>query len=632
MRRLRFVSLSLLLLSLQVPLARAQKLDVELFRPNFDGRGLFGIDSATGHEPWDWSLGLFLHYARSQLRLQDTTNRLAFQVSDRLTANVVAAVGVTRWLELGFNLPYSPVNLMKSAAEGDTNQAGLGAMWLSPKFTLLREKEHGVSLAILAALGVPSGRDNSFLSQNGVQFQPAVVLEKGAGPLRFLLHVGATLRNEAQYLGTTVGHALDLRFGLGWRAHEKVELGAEILATTQFSSPFGSSSAGNAAEVLLGARFFPRSELSVWVGAGPGLTEAVGSPSVRIFGGLICSPAGELDSDGDGVPDRLDRCPKEKGPASNQGCPVKEEPKKAPPKDSDGDGLTDDLDRCPNEAGPKENQGCPWPDRDGDGVPDKDDKCPDAAGPASNQGCPVVAVEPDSDGDGVPDGKDRCPKVAGPKENQGCPWPDQDKDGIPDKDDKCPVDPGPKENNGCPWPDSDGDGVPDKDDDCPNQKGPASNRGCPVKGVVVTKGEVRITEQVNFSPGKATILKGSYRILDQVAAVLKQFPSLEKVEIQGHTDDQGRKASNQKLSQKRAAAVRTYLMKKGVKGQRLVAKGYGASKPLVAVSDDTGDAELRAARAKNRRVQFIIQKRGDEKLDSAPPAEKANDDQPTSEE
>ena len=52
----------------------------------------------------------------------------------------------------------------------------------------------------------------------------------------------------------------------------------------------------------------------------------------------------------------------------------------------------------------------------------------------------------------------------------------------------------------------------------------------------------------------------------------------------------------------------------------------------MAVSDDTGDAELRAARAKNRRVQFIIQKRGDEKLDSAPPAEKANDDQPTSEE
>ena len=278
--------------------------------------------------------------------------------------------------------------------------------------------------------------------------------------------------------------------------------------------------------------------------------------------------------------------------------------------DLDGDGVPDKDDHCPMVAGPKENAGCPWPDRDHDGVPDKDDKCPDQPGPASNQGCPVVAAaEPDRDKDGVPDAKDRCPNVPGPAENQGCPWEDRDKDGVPDKDDKCPVDPGPKENNGCPWPDADGDGIPDKDDNCPQQKGPASNKGCPETGVVVTKGEVKITEQVNFRPGKAKILRGSYHVLDQVASVLTQFPDLKKVEVQGHTDDQGRATTNARLSNERAKAVKAYLVRKGIAEQRLVSKGYGSSQPIVEMEAGISRAKKKAARAKNRRVQFIILER-----------------------
>ncbi|MHB8420561.1 MAG: OmpA family protein [Myxococcales bacterium] len=114
-------------------------------------------------------------------------------------------------------------------------------------------------------------------------------------------------------------------------------------------------------------------------------------------------------------------------------------------KDTDGDGIPDDIDRCPTVPGPKENFGCPWPDRDGDGVLDKDDKCPDVPGPKENNGCPWG----DKDKDGVADNVDKCPDVPGPKENDGCPWPDRDGDGIPDKDDKCPDVPGIPP-DGCP--------------------------------------------------------------------------------------------------------------------------------------------------------------------------------------
>ena len=56
--------------------------------------------------------------------------------------------------------------------------------------------------------------------------------------------------------------------------------------------------------------------------------------------------------------------------------------------DTDGDGVADGQDACPKVAGPRGNRGCPWPDTDGDSVPDKDDKCPEVPGTVANDGCP----------------------------------------------------------------------------------------------------------------------------------------------------------------------------------------------------------------------------------------------------
>ena len=92
---------------------------------------------------------------------------------------------------------------------------------------------------------------------------------------------------------------------------------------------------------------------------------------VIAFLSLWMSPAGVLaqrgDSDGDGVPDSADRCPKVPGPASNNGCPVAttnngttaQEPPLHPPGDSDGDGTLDVNDKCPQDGGPDWNNGCP---------------------------------------------------------------------------------------------------------------------------------------------------------------------------------------------------------------------------------------------------------------------------------
>ncbi len=118
----------------------------------------------------------------------------------------------------------------------------------------------------------------------------------------------------------------------------------------------------------------------------------------------------------------------------------------APPvvKDTDGDGVPDDVDKCPTVAGKASLQGCP--DTDGDGIADADDKCPTVAGVAKYQGCPI----PDTDGDGINDEEDKCPTVKGLARYQGCPIPDTDGDGVNDEEDKCIDRKGPLSNQGCP--------------------------------------------------------------------------------------------------------------------------------------------------------------------------------------
>jgi outer membrane protein OmpA-like peptidoglycan-associated protein len=152
--------------------------------------------------------------------------------------------------------------------------------------------------------------------------------------------------------------------------------------------------------------------------------------------------------------------------------------------------------------------------------------------------------------------------------------------------------------------DSDGDGVPDVEDNCPNEPGPASNHGCPEWNkqlVAVTAKSIEVLGKVDFATGRAVITPKSFKLLDQVAAVLKAHPELAKIEVQVHSDAQGDAQRNTVLSQARAEAVAKYLIGKGVEAARLSAKGYGPSMPIA-------DNSTQEGRAKNRRVEFKVVK------------------------
>jgi outer membrane protein OmpA-like peptidoglycan-associated protein len=104
---------------------------------------------------------------------------------------------------------------------------------------------------------------------------------------------------------------------------------------------------------------------------------------------------------------------------------------------------------------------------------------------------------------------------------------------------------------------------------------------------------------VYFATGDDVLLPDSYPVLNQVAAVLKANPHLEKILIEGHTDDRGHAPANLELSQRRAAATREYLIKQGIDSDRLSSVGHGQTRPLES-------NETEAGRGRNRRVQFTI--------------------------
>jgi len=254
-------------------------------------------------------------------------------------------------------------------------------------------------------------------------------------------------------------------------------------------------------------------------------------------------------------------------------------------KDTDGDLIEDKLDAAPKEPEDMDNfqdaDGAPDLDNDLDGILDVNDKAPDLAedkdGFEDMDGVP----DPDNDKDGILDKNDKDPNKAedvdGFEDQDGAPDPDNDKDGIPDDKDQCPLEP--ESMNGY----MDDDGCPDKKPE-----------------VIFEKKAPIVLEGITFLTGSSTLSEEAKVVLGKVVRTLQDYKEME-LEINGHTDNTGKRSTNLSLSQKRADAVKAFLVNQGIDASRLVTKGIGPDKPVE--SNDTKEG-----RAKNRRIEFIRSK------------------------
>lgn len=284
-----------------------------------------------------------------------------------------------------------------------------------------------------------------------------------------------------------------------------------------------------------------------------------------------------------------------------------------PNKDTDGDGIKD-RDERKLGTDPKN------PDTDGDGLNDgqeyytlnTDPRNPDTDGDGLTDGAEVNThktdpLKADTDGDGLKDGEEVNTFTTDPLN------PDTDGDGLTDGDELNTTQTDPKRS------DCDGDGLSDgaevnthktnpldKDTDKGSiddgtevsRKDNPLNPEDDVEKLVVTEvGQAITLEGIVFETGKSDIKPESETILMKAYNTLHLNPELE-VQIQGHTDNRGKKAMNEKLSLARAESVKGWLVAKGIETARITTKGFGPDKPIASNDTDEG-------RQQNRRIDFV---------------------------
>ena len=600
--------------------ARAQpagSIDLNVFRPAIDSRGYLTINASQvlGHSELSFGLGA-LDWGRGLLQLDGMGN--TYSVDNIFTATLIAAYGLKLGpieLELGGSVPLRLMNGDRGPDDlGDPGNAnddkaykidgqGLGSIGLHLKTRFLKtSRPPHVGLGVIASVFLPTANPKQrFLGEETAVPQVIGILDKEfgrTGRLRIALNGGIRVRKTTTFTnsdpgtdgapitGESITVGAEIPYGVGL-AYAVAKQRFDVVLEAYGSLPLGDKANYQPLEALAGVKLYLARNSFLSLGAGRGLLPNKGAnPDFRGMIGIVFEP-NIGDRDGDGLKDDVDKCPDNPEDfdrfEDEDGCP---EP------DNDRDGILDDDDQCPNNPEDKDNfqdeDGCPEGDkndRDGDGILDNVDKCPDDPEDfdqfEDEDGCPEL----DNDKDGIPDADDLCPNVP------------EDKDGFEDED-------------GCPDLDNDKDRILDKDDKCPNEpetyNGTDDQDGCPDRGrVVVTETAIEILDVVYFEYNKAIIKSQSFPILDAVAATMQGNPSIQLIEVQGHTDERGDDAYNLDLSDRRAKSVEKYLADKGVDAKRLSAQGYGETQPLDRKSNE-------AAWAKNRRVAFLILKRASE--------------------
>lgn len=379
-------------------------------------------------------------------------------------------------------------------------------------------------------------------------------------PMRTTIHGSLDMKIDNRLILTP--HFLLQKQGV----HQEVLYGVKINGTFDKNADFNAGMAyrmGDAVLVQVGMEIGNKSIWASYDANVSGLDAATGGRGALELGLYLRfdqNPKKKLkDTDGDGVFDNRDKCPKVAGLKELQGCP---EAGAEVTFDTDKDGLNDDLDECPLEPGQRQFHGCN--DRDGDGIYDQEDSCPEIFGHFENHGCPIF--DRDTDKDGVADREDECVFIKGQPELNGCP--DTDRDGLSDLDDQCPYLRGLREFGGC-----------------PNALLAAANE----PAVVVT-----------FTSDEAVIAPSFQALLDDFAEQMKKEPSTHLI-ISGHTDTEGTVAYNYELGLRRAKSVKDYLRMKGIPAEQMEMISYGEAMPRQSNGSHQG-------RAENRRTEVALMK------------------------
>jgi outer membrane protein OmpA-like peptidoglycan-associated protein len=574
LRRRRAMIVALALIPAAV---RADNVDLSVFNPTpattTDG---FQLQSAQVGADGDWVATAVVSLATDPLVLSafETRNGQQTLINDdhaiqrRLQYEIGGAYAFLDRFEVGLRMPFYTQS--GETITDMTNQFGTppahgtarGDLTLHGKMRLL--KLDSLALGAGVQLTLPTSTDGQYSGVDKPSARAVALATIMPFPrLTLTANAGAVIRAHSQFANLDQGSGATLGAGASYRILDELWLAAELFGDV---IPRGSQATGtmtpttlSPVEWLAGINYRLERRVTIGLAAGRGLTSSFGAPDLRgVFAMTFAPSATDLvpihpplpdgDADGDGIPDSKDKCPNE-------------------PEDFD---MFEDTD------------GCPDLDNDHDGIPDAQDKCPldpeDKDGFQDADGCP----DPDNDGDGIPDVRDKCPNEP------------EDKDGFEDFD-------------GCPDPDNDKDGIPDVKDKCPNEpetiNGFQDDDGCPDKGdplVILSPDRLDTLEAIQFAGAKLN--RASFNLLGQIGAQLRAHNEIARLRVTVYVNPSRNSDKDQELSDKRAVAIKDWLVQWGVDARRLEVRGFGGDKPLVPPTQKN-------AQQLNDRVELIILER-----------------------
>lgn len=584
--------------------------NAQLFRPAMDSATTWWTTTTATPTSFGPGGSLTMHHADTPLAYQRGDGTVVNVVGGVSQLDAVGWLGGDRW-RLGVDAPI----VLRSGSDLDGTQAGFGVLGVEGKGVLLRSDE-AVNLGVTGRVDLPTSTLDGALAARATGWELAGVVDHAFGPALLAANVGVrgmpetrtenARLNDFFVLRGAATYALGDGFGLSLDATAMPALSIEVVDPVAVPAEW---TAGG--WFPLGERFAGRA------GFGTGLSTGVGAPDWRLLLGVSTTLATvDEDTDGDGLVDRADPCMTEPedldGVRDDDGCP------ELPPRlfvrvvDDTGaevDGARAELVDAAGAAvelpldDTVEVQPGAWTVK--------------ASAAGHEPGNVAFDVPPDADGHVTVLVRlepvrlaTLVVKVVGP-------------DGQPLAGGRI--------------------GTRGQElGDAPGWEGPlapgAATINARVKGykpgqadVVLVAGEtaevvirlepakaelannrIELKESVFFELGKATIQERSFALLQEVADVMAQYPQIQVLRVEGHTDSRGAAAANLELSKKRAAAVRDWLVAHGVAKERVESEGFGETKPLDA-------REVAEAWEKNRRVDMVVAKW----VDAPAPAEPA---------
>lgn len=573
-------------------------IDAQNYRHSVDSTHTLWTDDA-GTAPTGYFSGrLGVNYAANPLVYYPLEGGEVGVLSNMLAVDVIAAVNISR-LRLGIDVPlYLSANSDLTGA-----QNGLGDMALDLKGTIIDHKDAPIGLAMAGRVGLPTSSLDAALGSDGLTWEVSGILDARIGNALVAGNLGYRSLPTEDLNGLTWDDQVVTRLGAGYGFNDAMTAGVSLDVATYATLPLPTKRELFGAEGLLGGWVKPTDSIVLRAGAGSGATPGIGTPDFRAVFALAYQPPHVRDEDGDGIVDKSDECREE-------------------PEDKDG---YKDKDGCPD---PTTRVRVLFVDKDGtpiEGVVStvKGVEIEQDGGSQLDFEIHPDSVEITATADGygtvtetltVPD-RARFKTSYEMKVVKG-------KVVIRVKDgDGNPVDAQVRVGEAAPFATKEGrraiaarpgtytimvlaEGYKPAETEVTVEPNEISDVTVTVESsrAKVTKKAIIISDKVYFDTGKATIKAESHGVLDDVYGILRAYPDMKKISIEGHTDSRGSADKNRELSDARANAVKQYLTDKGIDASRLDAKGFGEDQPIDARNSSS-------AWEKNRRVEFNILER-----------------------